>query len=161
MKLLREQRRAVLHGAKVALCSLQVADLYARLREMGRSEAEQRLRLTPAPEREADIQRIRTMFGSLADNLIAEQALFLDLSAEAVTQLKARILDCWDDLQALAATVPTRETLAGLLRQVGGATEPDALTLAAAEVEEALLNAHYIRNRFTICKLSRLLGWLP
>jgi glycerol-1-phosphate dehydrogenase [NAD(P)+] len=161
MKLLREQRPAVLHGAKVALCSLRVAELYARVREMGRAEAAQRLKATPAPEREADIQRIRTVFGSLASNLTVEQAPFLDLSAEAVAQLKARVLDRWDDLQTLAAAVPPPQALADLLRQVGGATEPAALTLAADEVDEALVNAHYIRNRFTICKLSRLLGLLP
>jgi glycerol-1-phosphate dehydrogenase [NAD(P)+] len=161
MKLLREQRPAVLHGAKVALCSLQAAELYARVREMGRAEAAQRLKVTPAPEREVDIQRISRMFGSLAGSMAAEQAPFLDLSAEGVSQLKARILDRWDDLQALAAAVPPPQALADLLRQVGGATTPAELTLTAAEVEEALLNAHYIRNRFTICKLSRLLGLLP
>ena len=161
MKLLREQRPAVLHGAKVALCSLQAAELYARLRGIGRAEAEQRLKATPAPQRDTDIQRIQKMFGSLAPGLTQEQAPFLDLSAEAVKQLRATILDRWDDLQGLAATVPAPQALAGLLRQVGGATEPAALTLSAAEVEEALLNAHYIRNRFTICKLSRLLGLLP
>jgi glycerol-1-phosphate dehydrogenase [NAD(P)+] len=161
MKLLREQRPAVLHGAKVALCSLQVAELYAHLSEMNRAEAALRLQATPAPDRESDLQRIRTVYGSLADSLALEQAPFLDLSAEAVAGLKARILDRWDDLRALAATVPTSQALASLLRQVGGATEPAALTLTAAEVDEALFNAHYIRNRFTICKLSRLLGLLP
>ena len=161
MKLLREQRPAVLHGAKVALCSLQVAELYARLREMDRAEAALRLRATPAPDREFDLQRIRTVYGSLADSLALEQAPFLDLSADAVAGLKARILDRWDDLRALAGTVPASQALAGLLRQVGGATEPAALTLTGAEVDEALFNAHYIRNRFTICKLSRLLGLLP
>ena len=161
MKLLREQRPAVLHGAKVALCSLRVAELYARLGEMERAEAAQRLSVTPAPDREADVQRIRTVFGSLASGLTAEQAPFLDLSADALAQLKARILDRWDDLRTLAAAVPSRQALADLLRQVGGATEPAALTLTADEVDEAVANAHYIRNRFTICKLSRLLGLLP
>jgi glycerol-1-phosphate dehydrogenase [NAD(P)+] len=161
MKLLREQRPAVLHGAKVALCSLQAAEVYARLREMGRAEAVMRLQTTPPPERESDIQRIRTVFGPLAGNLLVEQAPFLDLSAEAVARLNSGILERWDDLQAVAAAVPAPQALADLLRQVGGATEPGALTLSAAEVEEALFNAHYLRNRFTICKLGRLLGLLP
>jgi glycerol-1-phosphate dehydrogenase [NAD(P)+] len=160
MKLLREHRPAVLHGAKVALCSLYAAKLYADVRALSRAAAERRLKVTPAPDREADAARIRTMFGSIADSLLVEQAPFLDLSAEAIRQLKSRILDRWEDVQALAAAVPEPQVLAGLLRQVGGATVPAELNLTADELDEALLNAHFIRHRFTICKLCRLLGLL-
>ena len=60
MKLLREGCPAVLHGAKVGLCSLYVADLYEHLRQIGRAEAGDRLQADCLPDRDADAQRIRS-----------------------------------------------------------------------------------------------------
>ena len=68
MKLIREGRPAVLHGAKVGLCSIYAAELYARLRALDRDTAAARLQATPQPDRQADIQRIHAVYGSIADN---------------------------------------------------------------------------------------------
>ncbi|MFZ6028965.1 MAG: iron-containing alcohol dehydrogenase [Chloroflexota bacterium] len=102
MKFLAEGRPAVLHGAKVALCSLAVAELYDRLRQMTRAEMVERLRTIPLPDRDADIQRIRDIYGPIADSLVLEQAPFLNLTPHAYTQLKGRVLENWEDIQALA-----------------------------------------------------------
>ena len=56
----------------------------------------------------------------------------------------------------MAAEVPTPQELA-LLRQAGGATTPAGLGLSDEEVEQAVLHSHLFRNRFTICKLGRML----
>jgi glycerol-1-phosphate dehydrogenase [NAD(P)+] len=158
MKLLREGRPAVLHGAKVGLCSIHVADLYTRLRLVGKAEAARRLQATCLPDRSAEVQRIRSVYGPNADKLIIEQAPFLELSPEAFALLKQRILDHWDDIQVLAADVPEAQWFSDRLRQAGGATKPQDLGLSEAEVKQALLDSHLLRNRFTICKLSRLLS---
>ena len=158
MKLLREGRPAVLHGAKVGLCSLSAASLYAQLRQMDRPLAMTRLATVRQPDRNADMQRIRRAFGPIAGNLFSEQAPFLDMSATDYERLKQRILAHWDEVQALAAQVPTQEKLADLLSQAGGATHPAGLGLSDEEVQQALTESHFLRNRFTICKLGRLLG---
>jgi glycerol-1-phosphate dehydrogenase [NAD(P)+] len=158
MKLLREGRPAVLHGAKVALCSLLAAQKYAQLRRIDRPQAEARLAATPQPDRSADMQRIQAAFGPIADKLFVEQAPFLDMSTADYTRLKQRVLGHWDELQALAAQVPPQEKLADLILQVGGATHPAGLGLGDAEVRQALTESHFLRNRFTICKLGRMLG---
>jgi len=157
MKLLREGRPAVLHGAKVGLCSLWVADLYARLRQIDRRQAVARLEKAVLLDRAAEERRIRQVYGSIADKLLVEQAPFIDLSAESLARLKQRILETWDELQALAASVPSAGWFSEHLRQSGGATQPTALGLSDDEVRQALLNAHLLRNRFTICKLARIL----
>jgi glycerol-1-phosphate dehydrogenase [NAD(P)+] len=158
MKLLREGRPAVLHGAKVGLCSLRAAELYARLRQIDRAQAVTRLAATPQPERTADMQRIRQTFGPIAENLFVEQAPFLDMTAAGFDQLKQRILEHWDEVQTLSAEVPSPERLADLLSQAGGATLPARLGLSNEEMQQAVVESHFLRNRFTICKLWRILG---
>ena len=158
MKLLREGRPAVLHGAKVGMCSLLAAELYARLRQIDRAQAEMLLAAARQPERTADIQRIRQAFGSIAENLFVEQAPFLDMTAAQFDRLKQRILEHWDEVQALAVEVPAPEKLADLISQAGGVTRPFGLGLSGEEVQQALVESHFLRNRFTICKLRRILG---
>jgi len=158
MKFLAEGRPAVLHGAKVALCSLSIAELYDRFRQLSKEDAVQRLAAISLPDRKADVQRIHDVYGPIADSLVIEQAPFLDMNKADYAALQARVLEHWDELQALAAKVPCPEDLAALLQQVGGATDPQELTLTPDEVQLALHHSHLFRNRFTICKLGRMLG---
>lgn len=158
MKLLREGRPAVLHGAKVALCSILAARYYEQLRQINRAEAAQRLQTSQLPDRDKEIATIQKMFGPIADKLTLEQSPFLDLTPAAYQALKQRILDQWDEIQALAALVPSPVEMEVLMRKVGGATTPAELGLSEAEVAEAREYAHFIRNRFTISKLARILN---
>jgi glycerol-1-phosphate dehydrogenase [NAD(P)+] len=158
MKLLREGRPAVLHGAKVGMCSLLAAEQYAQLRQIDRAQAVTRLAAAARPERTADMQRIRQAFGPIAESLFVEQAPFLDMTVADFDRLKQRILTHWDEVQALAAEVPAPEKLADLLDRAGGATRPVGLGLSDEEVQQALTESHFLRNRFTICKLGRIIG---
>ena len=158
LKLLREGRHAVLHGAKVGLCSIWMADLYAQLRGMTKAKAVRRLKKARLPDRAVEVEQIRSAYGPIAEKLLIEQAPFLDLSRQAFEALKQRILDQWDELQALAAAVPTPQRFSELLSLAGGAVRPEQLHLDGEEMRDALCNSHYIRNRFTIIKLSRILN---
>ena len=158
LKLLREGRHAVLHGAKVGLCSIWMADLYGQLRAISREEAIVRLQAARLPERSAEIERIRAAYGGISDKLVIEQAPFLDLTEEMFEALKERILEQWDSLQELAADVPTPERFSELMATAGGAVRPEQLSLGQEEMGDALKTSHFIRNRFTICKLGRILN---
>lgn len=157
MKLVSEGRPAVLHGAKVGLCSIYAAELYARLRALDQATAEDRMKATPQPDSQTDIQRIHAVYGSIADKLVIEQAPYLNMSPKAYTHLQQHILERWEEIQAVAAQVPAPQELIRLLRLAGGATTPAELGLNDEEVEQAVLNSHLFRNRFTICKLGRML----
>jgi len=157
MKLLREDRPAVLHGAKVGMCSLLAAELYAQLRRIDRPAAASRLAKAQL-DRSDDMQRIQQAFGSIAEDLFVEQSPFLDMTAVDFRQLKQRILEHWDGIQTLASEVPEPDKLADLLGRAGGATQPTNLGLSDDEVQQALLESHFLRNRFTVCKLGRILG---
>jgi glycerol-1-phosphate dehydrogenase [NAD(P)+] len=159
MKLLREGRPAVLHGAKVGQCSVLVADLYARLRQISRAEAEARLKASPLPNRAEDVASIERVFGPIASSLVAEQAPFLNLTPETYAQLKEKILNNWDEIQALAKLVPTALEMSQLLVRAGGPACPADLNLSDEEFAQSLEYAHFIRNRFTVRKLARIMNF--
>lgn len=160
MKLVREGRKPVLHGAKTGMATVIVARYYQQMREMSHAEAAQRLAASTRPDRAQEIQRIRFAYGDLTDSVVAEQAPFLNWSEGEYDRLKARILDRWAEVQAVAAQVPAPAVLADLLQRAGGTADPAALGLGAEEMALAEEYGHYVRNRFTAMKLSRVLGLL-
>ncbi len=161
LKLLREGRPPVFHGAKVALSSVLFARIYKDLRQINRAEAARRLKASTLPDRAEEIACIRQVYGPLADNLVNEQAPFLNLSTQSYSQLKERILTHWDEIQELAGQVPEPKQMERWIAQVGGSTLPTSLKLTDEEVHLALMHSHYFRNRFTIRKLARVLGMEP
>jgi glycerol-1-phosphate dehydrogenase [NAD(P)+] len=161
LKLLREGRPAVLHGAKVGAACILVARHYERIRAMAPREAAHRLGTTLLPDREEEVRRIRAAYPDIADLVIAEQAPFLDMMAADFEALKRKIVDRWAEVQAIAGIVPPAGQLADWLRRVGGRAETRELGLGDDEVAEAMEYAPYYRNRFSVLKLSRMLGLPP
>lgn len=84
---------------------------------------------------------------------MAEQESFMSLSAQGYEELKQKIVDHWDDIQKIAASVPSAQQMANWLRQVGGETELEALGFTSAEIKEAVEYSHLLRNRFNVNKL--------
>jgi glycerol-1-phosphate dehydrogenase [NAD(P)+] len=158
MTLLREDRPAILHGAKVGVGSIMMARLYEQISSMTRERVIEGLNATSMPDREEEIQRIRAAFPELQEQIIAEQASFLDLPKEAYDGLKEKITSRWTEIRDIAASVPPSQELTRQLREVGGAVDMESLGLNTEEVAFALEHAHYLRNRFTVIKLSRMLG---
>jgi glycerol-1-phosphate dehydrogenase [NAD(P)+] len=157
-KLLRENRPAILHGAKVGVACVLVAQAYEELKHISRQDVTTRLRASALPNRAQEIKRIETAYGPIAEDIAAIQAPFLDLTERGFELLKQKIVDHWAEIQQIAARVPSAQELTAWLKTVGGATTPAMLGLDDAEVALALDVAHYFRNRFTVIKLNRILG---
>jgi glycerol-1-phosphate dehydrogenase [NAD(P)+] len=158
MKLLQENRPALLHGAKVGLGTVFAAQRYGVVRGLNREEIIRRLADVSLPDREAEIARMRQFYGSLADQIIAAQRPFLEMSAADFEALKQRVVDNWDEVLEIAATVPRAQEIARLLEQVHGPTAPQQLGLSEEEAQAALNHGHYLRARFTVTKFGHLLG---
>lgn len=158
MKSLWENRPALLHGAKVGVASILIAQRYEKIRQLSRADMMARLNSIVSPTREQMIEQIRAGYGSSADAIIANHKAFLDLDDENLGRLKKQIVDSWDQVRAIAATVPSPDTLTNYLRQVDAPTTPQELGLCESDVAAALAYADYLRNRYTILKLVRLLG---
>ncbi len=158
MTLLRNGRPAILHGAKVGVATVLVAALYEQIGRLARTEVADRLENASLPDRTQETAQIRAAYGELAEQIEREQAPFLALDAFRFDALKTQILNHWPTIQALAAQVPPAQTIAALLQQVGGPVVVQGLGLAATDQTFVEQNAHYLRNRFTVRKLARVLG---
>jgi glycerol-1-phosphate dehydrogenase [NAD(P)+] len=158
MMLLREGRHSVLHGAKVGVAVIVSAQRYDAIKAMPRTEAAARLAAAPLPDRAADIAAIRQAFPHMADELIEIQAPFLNMTEAQFNALKAQILDHWDEIQRIAATVPSATEVTGWLRRVGGPVTAAEISLSDDEFELGVRCGHFYRNRFSVAKLGRMLG---
>ncbi len=158
MKRLKEGRETQLHGAQVGYALTLVAAQYARIRAITRTELMNRLEAAVLPDRAAEIESIRAGYGDMVDDIVKEHRPFLDLTEEGFDQLKHKIVDHWDDIQAIAARVPAPEVIAAALDKAGAPSTWQALGLDADEVQPGFQYGHYLRNRFTVLKLSRVLG---
>jgi glycerol-1-phosphate dehydrogenase [NAD(P)+] len=158
MKLLWQHKPAVFHGTKVGAASIICAGYYDKLRQISRSEAIKQLNQAQQPTREQYEREIALAYLGIEDKVLAEQEPFISLSAQEYQALKQKIADRWDDIQAIAASVPSAQQMAEWLKQVGGETELEALGFTSAEVKEAAEYSHLLRNRFNVNKLWHLCG---
>lgn len=157
MKRLREGRGTQFHGAQVGYALTLVAAQYARIREINRSDMMNRLEAATLPDRQAEVDAIRGGYGDMVDDIVKEHLAFLNLTEEGFDQLKHKIADHWDDIQTIAANVPSPKVIAAALDKAGAPTTWQALGLDEDEVQPGFQYGHYLRNRFTVLKLSRVL----
>lgn len=158
MKLLREGRPAILHGAKVGVATAIVAGWYDRVRALDRGQAADLLEASAPHSLAGEMEKLRAAYGPLADDIAAEHRRWLELTPEQFDGLKRRILENWDAIQAAAATVPPAAEVQALLRTVGGPVTAGDLGLSVDEQALAEQNGHYLRDRFTVRKLIAALG---
>ena len=154
MKLLQEGRPAILHGAKVGFATTLTAQIYEQLGRLSRAEISDRLEAATLPDREQEIAHITASYGNLAPEITAIQRPFLAINESQFDALKTKILQHWEEIQAIAADVPSAADFTALLQAVGGPTTPTVLGLSETEVNQGANAGHYLRNRFTVRKLA-------
>ena len=154
---IRDDKPTQLHGAQVAVGMVIAARQYARLRQMSREQMLERLEAAELPSRSAEVAAIAEGYGEMAAELIRDNLPFLDMTEADFDALKRRIADRWDDIQAIAAQVADAETMQDWLRRAGTPSTAQELGLSEEEVTAGLRYGHYLRERFTIMKLSRIL----
>lgn len=158
MLLLWQNRPPLLHGVKVAVGTILVARIYEAVRRLTRSDVAQRLSVAMWPDRDAEVRAIRSGYDYGAESVVAAHAPFLNLTQSAFESLKARIIDRWETVRAIASTVPPAEQLLAALKRLDAPVTPTDLGLSEHDVVRALRYAPYLRNRFTVLKLARLLA---
>ncbi|MEZ4614662.1 MAG: sn-glycerol-1-phosphate dehydrogenase [Caldilineaceae bacterium] len=158
MKLLREGRKPILHGAKVGYATMRATQLYEQLCALSRTELSDLLEAAVLPDRATEVTRIEAAYGEQAPDIIKTQRAFLDMSAAEFAQVKRTIWENWEVIQQIGAFLPSAEQVRTLLETVGGPITPAELGLCEDEVAQGVNNAHYFRDRFTVRKLWHLLG---
>jgi len=158
MRLLAEGRPPILHGLKVGIGSLEAARLWDIVRATATEGAAEALGRSRLPSRGTEERRIRAAYGSAAAETIAAHERFLGMSEAAYEALKQKVLESWETIRGFAERLPSAAETKRILTLAGCPTDPRVLGLARKETALGLASAHYIRDRFTVKKLVRLLG---
>jgi glycerol-1-phosphate dehydrogenase [NAD(P)+] len=106
MKLLREGRHSILHGAKVGVGVIINARRFERVAGMPREEAADRLAEARQPNPQIEAAGIRAAYGPMAEQVLEAQQSYLEMSADDFAAMKRNLLDHWDEVRRIAATVP-------------------------------------------------------
>jgi len=158
MKLLREGRPAVLHGAKVGVASIISARWYEQLSNITKKQVKRLLenKIMPDPNKiEAQLKRV---FGSISEQIINEQRMFIRMSEEEFFTLKEKVVSNWDLIQDIARQLPPSETIERWLKENNAPITGFDLGLSEKEILLGIKYGHYLRKRFTINKLRLLLN---
>lgn len=158
MSRLKAGRESALHGEQVGYALSIVAGMYERIRSVSQTEVAKRLESTPLPNRDDELQTIRTGYGEMADDVAKDQKPFLELTEKEFTNLKTRIANNWSKIQAIATEVPEPQIITKALDEVGAPSSYATLGLTETEMQAGFEYGHFLRNRFTATKLSRILG---
>jgi glycerol-1-phosphate dehydrogenase [NAD(P)+] len=158
MSRLRAGRESALHGEQVGYALTVVAGMYERIRNLSQADVEKRLESTPLPSRESELQTIRTGYGEMAESVAKDQESFLAMTEKDFADLKERIVQNWAKIEIIAAEVPAPQVIIKALDEVGAPSSYQTLGLTQSEMQAGFEYGHYLRNRFTVTKLSRIVG---
>jgi glycerol-1-phosphate dehydrogenase [NAD(P)+] len=157
MKLIREGRPPVLHGAKVGVASLYAARFWKSVADATPEQVRKWTEQASVPTPEEEEAVVRAGFGSAAASLLDSRKSFKPWTAASFGALLRHAAGRWDEIRAIAAEVPSPEQLKAWLVACGGPTTPAELGLAA-ELDEGLRLGPYLRDRFTVARFLTLLG---
>lgn len=158
MRLLRDGLPPILHGLKVGIGTLEAARLWDGIKSLSKAEATRRLGEVSLPDLEAEVAAIRAAYGPDTEEILGLQARFLAMDEGAYAELRGRIAAAWDEIREFAAKVPDAPETARLLAAAGCPLSAAELGLRVADIADGLASAHYLRDRFTVRKLARMLG---
>jgi len=162
MALLREGRPAVFHGAKVGLASIWIAKYYEMISKMSIDKAAEQIRKIEKYNPAQEVKRIKEGYGEkIAPFIIKNQEKHLNRTLRDYSHIQEKVIDSWDDIQGIAAEVPSSIELKKMLKKAGGATEPDDIGLSMADLRNAMEYAQYVRTAFTILNICQMLGLRP
>lgn len=157
MKLIRQGRPPVLHGAKVGVASIYAARFWRSLGGASPEQVRDWIKGARVPRAEDDEAVIRDGFGTAAASLLESRRIFRPWTETRFDHLMSFAPRHWDEVRAIAAEVPSPQELETWLRACGAPVTPVEIGLAA-DLDEALTLGPYLRDRFTAARFLTLLG---
>jgi glycerol-1-phosphate dehydrogenase [NAD(P)+] len=158
MRFIQEERKALLHGAKVGVASVLMAILFESLRTIDTEHVKALLTAALAPNETSDRKAIIAAYGAIAERVIIENYPQDTHNTIDPTQFKQIILSQWAAILHIIQQVPPPWQFSQWLEHAGGPINSSQLGVEPDLVLESLKNAMFVRNRFTIMRLNRWLG---
>ncbi|ULL14238.1 sn-glycerol-1-phosphate dehydrogenase [Paenibacillus sp. H1-7] len=161
MRFIQERRRALLHGAKVGVAAVKMAALYESAAALSQEAAAEAIAARQARGDVPTLERMRAQiaegYGSIAEQVLAENGLGAASESALDDELPRRIVERWDDIRSVCRSVPSPQELAAALRRAGGPAAVEELGVEEKLLRDSLQYAMYVRNRYTIIRLAQ---WL-
>jgi len=147
-----------LHGEKTGVASIIIAGLYERLRGLSAPEAALRLQHFSLPDPGEEAARLQSTLGPAAESLLAVQPSFLGITQAKAARIKENLVAQWDQVQNIVSSVPPQAEMKALLERVGSPHDSAQIHVQPEEVDRAIENGMYVRDRLTILEINRMLG---
>ena len=147
-----------LHGEKTGVASVLVAQLYQALRQLSKPQVTHRLEHFTLPDPQVEMDRVQAAYGPVGRLVTANRSSLLGTLRGKIDQIKERLVSRWDEVLAIAETVPTPTEMVSWLETAGAPSQAASIHISAEEVHLAIQNAMYIRDRLTILELNHILN---
>lgn len=153
-------REGLFHGNGVGVAVVIEARWYAQFRALSKADAKALLDKASVPDYETQKVQIEKHLPLIAEELIEKDPIYMQLSdPHKLALVKERILEHWDEMQAIAENVPTAQQVIDWLQRMGAPTRPQELGLSDEQVRVALDYGLYLRERFSMNIIRKLFGW--
>ncbi len=156
-----KEKTSQLHGIKVGVATLILAEYYHKLFNLSVDEVQAKLSFYRSEPVAKYHYRIKTTFGPLSKAIINDlKGHYNDSNKRQIRQTK--ILTNWPTLKKwVIKNVPTPAQIRNILKEAGAPVTPQEIGINAVELDIALQNAKEIRQRYTVFRLAEDLGWKP
>ncbi len=104
---------------------------------------------------------IRKGYDEIGEQVIGVQANYLEMVRSGLPEMQEKIIAHWDDILENASEVPEPEELEKLLELAGGPVSPSEINLTEEDVRQAMNYGFYIRSRFSLFSLLKIMGVNP
>lgn len=135
----------LMHGEAVGIGTILIARKYHQL---------ETCTPTAKPYTPLDEYQVRAQFGPLADGILAENEN--DVLASFDPQ---SIVDHWQEIRDIIATIPSEETYTALYQKLGAPTSLADAGLDPDQWETILAMSAAVRNRLTLNRMCRVLDF--
>ncbi len=158
MKWRREGHVVPPHGLMVGFGTVLAAQRYEAIRALPQASVASRLEAAPSLHPEDELKCIRGQLAPYAEPITRRFQPYLALLQANWQRLRMEIVQCWPHILTIANQVPPSRQLVRTLQRASAPSDAGSLGLAAGDVERALALSHYMRGRFTVDTLGRMLG---
>ena len=152
-------KKSHLHGTKVGIAVILVAELYHKLFQLKPADVKRSIENSKLESEEDYIQRITKVYGPLAEAILADlKGFYRDPVKRA--ELQRIIPEQWELMKKwVQDNVPTAETIREKMVQAGAPITAEAIDVNDEMLQIAMKNAKEVRTRYTVFRLAEDIGW--
>ncbi len=130
------------HGEKVGVATALVADKYHEIAKLNAVDVKFSMDNTVGQDELVEV------FGDLSDEILKENR-----NDPLLNVNEARLIECWDEIKALVATIPSGDEIRKLIGMCGGSVELSEIDIPNDAHTRLFRYSPLVRNRLTLMRI--------